>query len=179
MAVERLILGITSQSIDTSLRRVAAVTDEQYGDWLNGEMERLEQEQPELSRFLIHASLDVVRSPFVYMTAIMSAYHMIPDSTRSKRVTTEETQVAHQSLKESSDVGVGKTTLNLRWYADKIEGDSPDFVRWISAELGNFPDRYDQQDFFRGAMFTVLPFYMREEARRLEESFQSPEIEEI
>lgn len=171
MTNERLILGISEDTVVEVLDDPR--WDEDSADAFAQEvMSEIENDQPALFRF-IQLTLQYNRSgdpDWVSISTTMS-YKMLPEEMRRDKLEQKHIDVVRRSMFESQNPntpGAKSATVNVSWALGKLQKDSPAYVEWLNDSLTSMDTKEAQSDFVLGAIVVVLPFYMREEARRME-----------
>lgn len=172
MGVEKPIIGITDDLVTEALDDKG--WDEETADSFTAEiLDQMRAEQPNLHSYVKRAMALSLKSPDSTLISAVMTYKMLPEELRRDRLEAEQIDIAHRSVFESQNINPsesGNPTVNVSWAFKKFTQDSPAYVTWLGAATETFsPD--EQPDFIRGAIIILLPFYMREEARRMEQRF--------
>ncbi len=173
MSSERPIIGITEELVDGTLDDNR--WDEETADSFAAEtLDQMGVEQPDLQLYVKKAIDTSLRSPDSTLISAVMTYRMLPEQIRGDRLNADQINTAHRSFFESQNSTPSKSgnpTINVSWAFEKLMKDSPAYVTWLDAAAGTFsPD--EQPDFVRGALTILVPFYMRGEARRMEQKLK-------
>lgn len=173
-------MGISQDAIDSVDRRSAAFerTIPSYVRIVYG---RIKEEQKELFDYIKqeHKQLSSLQSSgsgyiMAYALGVSLTYDMLPDSHTQKPLTSGEIDAMNQSLLEHTvfeeQNGERKTVLDLTWFIEKLKNDSPSFLVWLNEAMTQLNDDGKKRVFIKGALQVAMPFYMREEAREMEET---------
>ncbi len=174
-------LGITEGIVERTERKLNG-EENNIAEYVQSVMSKMMVEQPSLALFLreIRRSIDI-EDEFIYFLAVAMSYDMIsqslPESAIKYRITPSTLEVVRHDIFDHVDLTEGKREIDLIWFYDRLQKDSPAFTDWLSdmtSQLGRFKER---TDFILGALLVAVPFFKVIEAEELENSFlrQGPE----
>lgn len=172
---ERNRLGISIELIEDSDAHAAVFKDD-FISYMRGILKRMYSEQPNLFMYSLCANAEGgIHNDYLFSSGLTLSYDKIPRVHREEKLGIEHIEAMHRSLSEHSVENVinGRKIkeINLDWYYDKLQQDSPEYMKWLQDIMMFLNDDNDRSDFWMGATLGTLPFYMRAEARQLEETF--------
>lgn len=167
---ERPILEITPDAVHIATEECYSSPGQE--EYLADQFELIRDEQGELYSFLEVAEQQI-KDGQAFLTAVAVSYKMVPIAERQQTLTTAQINAVHNSLRESIVRTAGsRATLELNWFLNKMEADSPAYHLWLSKIIEQLEDLQSKKDFTLGSFVTIMPFYMRREAQRMEKLFQ-------
>lgn len=133
-------------------------------------------EQPELFAY-IQLAAGYATDLSAYGSGALLTYSILPKSHTQKPLTKGEIGAMKHTLAEhvvhKEQDGKQKAVIELSWFRDKIEKDSPIFIGWLQdslKQIGSTNGKKGKLSFALGAIHVLMPFYMREEAREMEQT---------
>ena len=168
-------LGITQEHIDKAHNHADPFTDdaESMLPYVRGTMMRFHREQPQLYDYIRDQRAGIIiYDNLTFGMAAALTYDMMPENHRQQTLSEEEIEVAHQSVQEYRE-GEENPTIDLTWYINKLRLDAPEFSDWLSDIVTGLDEQESKSDFIFGVALVSLPFYMRAEAKALENTFHN------
>ncbi len=166
-------LEVTQEAIQASVRYSAQFKE--IPSFTRSVLERMRREQPELYGYIkIAAKASGRTDVLAYALGASLSYEILPKSHTQKPLTTDEIYAMHHTFIEFAETEVEdeqqKDIIELSWFIDKLEEDSPIFAEWLAESVTIIEDIEGKKNFIMGAIHVVLPFYRRGEAKELEQS---------
>lgn len=173
-------MGISQEAIDGVDRRSAAF-ERTIPSYIRVVYGRIKTEQKELFDYIKqehkqHSLLQSFRTEYIMTYALGASltYDMLPDFHTQKPLTSGEIDAMHQSLLEHTifeeSNGEKSPECDLSWFVKKLEKDSPSFLAWLSEASEQIDDDGKKRIFIKGSLQVAMPFYMREEAKEMEQA---------
>lgn len=170
--IERPLLGISQERVINANHEANLEGD--LNEYIDFQLDIIDSEQPELYAFLAFAEDRLrIRDQFSYSMGVVLSYRMIPDQHRNVVLSTDQLQVVLSTIRESIQSEDGERgTLGISWFTEKMSKDSQPYAEWLDRVKTDMGDEQAVNDFVLGSFLVVAPFYMRAEAKRLEEQFE-------
>lgn len=165
-------LRVSEEAIAASIKHSDSFEND-IPSFVKGISGRIRREQPELYGYMQLVTPDSgVSDLLAYGLGISLTYEILPKFHTERPVTTNEISVMHQSFIEhvahEEQDGKQKVVVELAWFIEKLWEDSPIFVNWLVDRIEQIESIEEKNSFLVGVMHTVIPFFMREEAREME-----------
>ena len=168
-------LGVSQESIDATAKHSDPFEDDALS-FIKGVLGRIRREQPQLYVYTkLAAKNSGVTDLLAYGLGISLVYDLLPKSHTQNLLTTDQIGAMNSTLIEhlttEEEDGKQTTAINeLAWFISKLEEDSPAFTGWLTASVQAIESMESKKSFILGVIHTSMPFYMREEAREMEQA---------
>ena len=168
------LLGITRDRIYNVIRENADdfKNEKSMRNFIDDVWFSIKADQPVLFDFIKSHKPDNHILSFYYDQAFAISYTFLPDTIKEEELDQSHIVVAQRSLDYHYDDD--KSGQDLEWFFEKVATTMPAFYKWVEHEGVQIPqENYQRYAFYYGITAAILPFYMREEARKLESIFYS------
>lgn len=166
-------LGISQEAIDASIKHSDPFEDD-IPSFVKEISKRIRKEQPELYGYIQLATQHSgVTDLLAYGLGVSLTYDVLPESHTQKPLTTNEISAMHHTLvehatREEQD-GKQKAVIHLSWFIEKLQEDSSIFIHWLQDSVEQIENMEGKKSFLLGAIHVSMPFFMRKEAKEMEQ----------
>lgn len=165
-------LGVSKKAINVSIRHSDPFEND-IPFFIRGVSRKISKEQPELYKYLRVWAQNSGGDLLAYSLGTSLTYDLLPESHTKEPLTIEEISTMHQNLVEHATYEEDeqkKPVIDLSWFIDKLEADSPIFKNWLVESIRTIEGMEGKKSFLMGVTHVAMPFYMREEAKEMEQT---------
>ena len=166
-------LGVTRKAIDAFIAAPNLFETDPVS-FVKQVVGKIREEQPALytlvDEMLQHGGL---KDPHAYALGVTLTYKVLPQILTLVPLTVDEIGAMLATLAEHTVArikdGKQEAGIDLSWFGSKLQEDSPDFMDLLESVLEK--DEDSQGSFLLGTIQVAMPFFMREEAREMDQEF--------
>lgn len=169
-------LGISLEAINSTDRNYELLIDD-MPLFIKLVFDKMEIEQLELHRRLLRSSMEKPTEigMLAFSLGAAQAYDMLPEFHTQTPLTRGEINAMGNILnshivKKEDKKGDQRAVIDSSWFIGKLRDDSPYFAEWLVKTLKDIENEDAKENFLLGVAQTTIPFFMREEARQLEQA---------
>lgn len=166
------LLGINDDQIDKTNRNISTligedeiITEADQASLVNGILLRMFHEQRELLKYIHHESPMTEDFANVFLLGAVITYDLLPEDIRIQDL--GDLSQFKKEVREGMKIEDGRQVWSPDGYISRLEKKSPDFLKWLSAQTGQYEKDY-KNAFMTGALIVSMPFFRAEEAKMLE-----------